>query len=74
MRHTTADYGILCLNQTCTSYDVSESITWTRAPATLQPLSVCRKRYWTLEKKGRPRETEGSTLAVSVVGARGVRT
>jgi|EP00966_Prymnesium_polylepis_P336672 hypothetical protein len=74
MRHATADYGILCLNQTCTSYDVTESITWTRAPASLPPFTVCRKSYWTLEKKGRPREKEeGSTLAVSVVGARGAR-
>mmetsp|Transcript_42647 Transcript_42647/g.106260 ORF Transcript_42647/g.106260 Transcript_42647/m.106260 type:complete len:112 (+) Transcript_42647:52-387(+) len=75
MRHATADHGVLCLNQTCTSYDVTDSISWTRAPATLPPFSVCRKRYWALEKQGRPpaREKEGSTLAVSVVGARGVR-
>jgi hypothetical protein len=72
MRHATADHGVLCLNQTCTSYDVTESISWTRAPATLPPFTVCRKRYWALEKQGRPqREKEGSTLAVSVVGARG---
>ena len=66
----TANYGVLCLDQTSISNHMTDCVRWTRAPSSLPPFVVCRRVYFELERRREQDKREPSQLEVSVIAPR----